>query len=112
MPQYRDRYERLAQSEWFKKHYEGKSISEEDLKLENLLEDRTKCQELISMNIDSPITAVDVPKDAIIDKSPRYTKHEIENRMYSIIDDENIFPPDEDKSAAFKIINVLLDSLK
>ena len=55
----------------------------------------------------------DVPYDteAVTTKLPRYTKLEIENRLYTLIDNETIFPIDEDRSSAFKLINKLLESL-
>ena len=128
MPQYRERYDRLGESEWFKKHYEGKSISEEDLKLDNLLEERSinilqnlidnqkdldpEIQQAVNDNFWDLVACE--PNIDIIDHSPRYTKTEIENRLYRLIDDENIFPPEEDIhiGAAYKLLNALLDSLE
>lgn len=46
------------------------------------------------------------------DKSPRYTKSEIENRLYTLIDDETVFPIGEDLGLARKLINKLLESLE
>ena len=55
----------------------------------------------------------DIPYDTEVEtnKLPRYTKWEIENRLYMIIDNETIFPLNEDRGEAFKLINKLLESL-
>lgn len=45
-------------------------------------------------------------------KEPRYTKVEIENMLYRIIDDHNLWADDEDKGAAFKLLNAFLKEWK
>lgn len=59
----------------------------------------------------TPVTPHE-PTCSIIDKSPRYTKTEIENRLYALIDNETIFPPGEDMGSAYKLLNRFLDSLE
>lgn len=63
------------------------------------------------MNDDWPLTTHE-PTCSIIDHSPRYTKAEIENRLYALIDNETIFPPGEDMGSAYKLLNKFLDSLE
>lgn len=50
--------------------------------------------------------------EMLTDKSPRYTKWEIENRLYALIDNETIFPVDEERGPALKLMNKLLESLE
>ena len=64
------------------------------------------------MNDDCTLAVTHEPTSLIIDKSPRYTKAEIENRLYALIDNETIFPPDEDMGSAYKLLNKFLESLE
>ena len=92
MKNYRERYKKLGESEWFKKHYEGKSLG-----------DCTNCG-MCSEDV------VNGEKNTV--STPRYTKFEIENRLYHLIDNETIFPPGEDMGSAYKLLNKFLDSLE
>lgn len=66
------------------------------------------------MNDDCTLMSSPEPTSSIVDKSPRYTKTEIENRLYRLIDDENIFSPEEDihMGPVYKLLNKFLDSLE
>ena len=64
------------------------------------------------MNEDGTVATVREPTCSIIDHSPRYTKTEIENRLYALIDNETIFPPGEDMGSAYRLLNKFLDSLE
>lgn len=67
---------------------------------------------IIGNNSDfNSVSEIPYDTEAVTIKSPRYTKMEIENRLYTIIDNEAIFPLNEDRGAAFKLINKLLESL-
>ena len=92
MDNYRERYKRIGESDWFKEHYAGKSLGE----VMDDLSDPSKLREAIDET----------------DKSPRYTKWEIENRLYTIIDNETIFPPGEDMGSAYKLLNKFLEGLE
>ena len=178
---YRERYKKLGESEWFKKHYEGKSLGDctncgmcsedvvdggfscskyryygrkpEDIasmvvgecdswcpgepgekitdealanvfsafakKLEDNQQDiPSELQKLVNdnfwdlLNDDCTPVTTHEPTCSIIDHSPRYTKTEIENRLYQLIDNETIFPPGEDMGPAYKLLNKFLDSLE
>ena len=136
MDNYRERYKRIGESDWFKEHYAGKSLGEvmDDLsdpsKLREAI-DETEMEDIIKnqkpippeiaklvdenfwnlMNGDGTLMASQEPTNSITDKSPRYTKWEIENRLYSIIDNETIFPPGEDMGSAYKLLNKFLEGL-
>lgn len=64
------------------------------------------------VNEDGTLVTTHEPACSFIDKSPLYTKAEIENRLYQIIDNETIFPPNEDMGSAYKLLNKFLDSLE
>ena len=59
-----------------------------------------------------PVKLVECDCIELLDRSPRYTKFEIENRLYALIDNETIFHPGEDMGSAYKLLNKFLDSLE
>lgn len=74
---------------------------------------RDICKDGIIGNNPDLNSVSEIPYDAevVTIKLPRYTKSEIENRLYTLIDNETIFPLNEDRGSAFKLINKLLESL-
>ena len=57
------------------------------------------------------VSEISYDTEVVTTKLPRYTKWEIENRLYTLIDNETIFPLNEDRGSAFKLLNKLLESL-
>lgn len=126
---YKERYKRIGESEWFKTHYHGKSVGAEEepdcpfgwpeWPKEKPEDTDPQTTSDMMKNYGAIKAAMAEEKWALAEaeihrltKEPRYTKVEIENMLYRIIDDHNLWADDEDKGAAFKLLNAFLKEWK